>query len=184
MAELGDACDVPLMVDWAALEGAGFERSQPVDIHLRRVTVEQALIALLGYCSGGSGIELTYTLHEGAVVVTTVDQQGPYTYAAVYDVRDIPVRGPPPHTVNHGVPPRRNNCFGGPAGDEVLTREEMDEEIASALTAAVSPDLWATAGGSGGSVQALSGRLVVVATWRQHHEIRRILSAFREPHPQ
>jgi len=82
-----------IKVDLPALQGAGIDPAMPVDMRLRNATLDQALTALLGYASGGNTTTLVYTLHGGGIVVTTDNALAPYTYAAVYDVRDIrPVR--------------------------------------------------------------------------------------------
>jgi hypothetical protein len=166
-----------IKVDLPALQGAGIDPAMPVDMRLRNATLDQALTALLGYASGGNTTTLVYTLHGGGIVVTTDNALAPYTYAAVYDVRDISLpiefQTPTDNTIQTS-----SDLFGDPA-HTVLTRKEMDDEIARLLQELVAPDVWDTSGGNGGRISSVSGRLLVVASWQQHREIERLLSDLR-----
>jgi hypothetical protein len=187
-----------LVVDWDDLEKVGLGRDLQIDLQVRHVTLEQTLKSLVGYANSGRDVGLDYTVYDGKVVITTgyAIGTGRYAYAAVYDVRDIDPAPPESSWNGYGcfgsaqAPPPASNfaqskgLFGNmpnppaaPLGPP--TRAERDKDLVDFVRETVQPEIWHGQGGSGGSVRAFAGRLLVVTTWQNHRQIGDLLSQLR-----
>lgn len=172
---LAEYTGAKIELDAPALAPLDVDEQNRVDLRLRNVTLEQVLSALAGYLSDGGRV--VYTIHEGRIVLTNADNLGPYAYARVYDVRDLKSGDPWPDAggrVDDGLM-GKGNCF------PPRVRAEVDDEILAILQQCVSPETWVDAGGTGGSVHALNGRVLVVADWHTHLQIQSLLDALRSP---
>lgn len=177
---------VPLVVDAAALDEAGFDRhGATVTADLHDVTLARALrivLSALRSRADGADFRAAFAPDGGLVLLTTAGRANERPIARAYDLRDWPRSDPWPRRaagVRAADAAERN---APPAGGErvVLGRnDEAMEELARALPEAVAPDSWREAGGLPGSVRVLNGFLIVSQTWENHEDVRRFLNAVR-----
>jgi hypothetical protein len=155
-ATLGSAIDAlrkatgaNLWVDWDDLAEDGIKRNAPIALRLRRVTLRQALTAVLG-AAGGEG-PAGIAVRDPLIVVATA-----YTireHAAVlraYDVRDLMTNADP-----------------------------EAERLVNAMEKSVDPDNWRVNGGTIGNIRVFAGRLVVRQTPENHRKIAAFLRSLR-----
>jgi hypothetical protein len=179
--KLMQASTADIVLDAVGLDGfAG-----GITFKLHNVTLDRALAVLTAYVSGNGG-DVIYTIHDGRIVITRAEAAGRFAYARVYDVRDIETF--PPEAAIFTEAPTFGGGGGaaggglfGPYSQDSSTPPEVGEEVARLVTETVSPDRWYDAGGNGANLQLLGGRLVIIATWEDHRQIRNLLSQLREP---
>ena len=164
--QLGKAADVPMEVNWRAIENAGVSRRTPVSVHLRDVPLGQALVDVLSGAGGGV-VWFRAWEHDGNVRVSTWEDRKPGP-ARFYDIRDL----------LQALRATQADRFSGAGGREGGTRHPEDEIIRS-VTENVEPDSWRDAGGSDGSIRSLWGRLIVVQTPEGHRALERYLATLR-----
>ena len=79
-------------VDWPRLELAGIDRSAPVTLQLRNVSVRKTLSLILDSVSPDE--PLTFYVDNGVVTITTLEHADSELIVKVYDVRDLLVDVP------------------------------------------------------------------------------------------
>ena len=88
-----DVTGANLFVNWRALEAAGIQKTTPVTARLRDVKFSKALSTVLADAAGGSG-KLSYTVDEGVITISTMEDLNKNTITQVYDIRDLLVIPP------------------------------------------------------------------------------------------
>jgi hypothetical protein len=182
LQELQARSGAAFTIDWDEIEGSNLNvrRDDPVDVSLRNVTLEQAMNAVLGYSSPA---RLGFTLFDGAIVITPEPDGGQFSYAAVYDLREIePVAAE--IWADQSVVPVSSGVglFGNlPNPPPTPPRVEMDDQLTILIQDAVAPESWVENGGTGGTVRTFGGRVVAVTTWQNHRQIQFLISRLRNP---
>ena len=193
---LRQASGANLFVTWRALHEAGVEKTAPVSLRLKGLTLGQVLTKVMDDVAVNSDALLDFTVHDGVIVVTSVKDLSRYTFVRSYDVRDIvdeattpvPVFPPAPPfglwaapTTNPAPPPGSAGvCF---QGAPVTPRQERVDVLCRLITETVAPDSWRDAGGILGAVYEFGGRLVVLQTSENHRQVRSLLYQLRHPEP-
>src|SRR5262249_33172902 len=140
---------------WAALSAAGIESDAGVHLHLRDVPAERVLEELLSGIGGGE-TELGYDIANGVINISTKENLARNRMIAVLDVTDI-IRAPA-----HNAQP-------------VAALESLIELVQRSIE----PESWRAAGGNIGTINALSGRLVVIQTPFAQDQVRDLLERLR-----
>jgi hypothetical protein len=182
LQELQARSGATFTIDWDEIEGSNLNvrRDDPIDVSLQNVTLEQAMNAVLGYCSPD---HLGFTLFDGAIVVTSEPDGGQYSYAAVYDMREIEPVASDIWAAQDVVPASSGaGLFGNRANPPpVQPRVEMDELLTDLIQDAVAPESWVENGGTGATVHTFGGKVVAVTSWQNHRQIRSLVAQFRNP---
>jgi hypothetical protein len=182
---LRDHSKTPIHVDWETSDYAASCRTRPVTLHLRNVTLAQALSALLGYVNSDTprGIDImAYTVSGDTIVIAPSNSLARHAYTRIYDVRDITL-----DSTAYWQPPPATQPHAGLFADEdefAVTQAERDEwltELIRLIQELVGPLEWRDNGGAIGSIYAQSGRLIVVTTWHNHRQIDQLLAELRRP---
>jgi hypothetical protein len=178
LATLAKQGGASIVLDWPALESAGHDPTQRIDLRLRIVSLDRAMTHLLRYASSNSQEPLIHTVFQDRIVVTPAGQTGRYAYARVYDVRDIVVQSPE----SVGEQLDQHNCFSG-GTDQVgaMTRREQDESVLTLCDEVTGLGMWDVSGSAASRTHALHGRLLVVTSWHGHRQIERLLDQLRHP---
>lgn len=155
-ATLGSAIDAlrkatgaNLWVGWDDLAEDGIKRNAPLSLRLRRMTLRQALTAVLG-AVGGEG-PAGFQLRDHLIIIATA-----YTlreHAAVlraYDIRDLMTNADP-----------------------------EAERLVNTMEKSVDPDSWRVNGGTIGNIRVFAGRLVVWQTPENHRQLAAFLKTLR-----
>jgi hypothetical protein len=174
-----------LVVDWPTLEAVGFDPHMPVELHLRDVTLEETLAALVAYCSSAG--ELDYTASGDAIILSTGGALAGHVYARIYDASDIhadwlKIAG---ETFCH--PPEADETGQGsfsvrrPGSPGLPTGEELGSELKRLLQETVRPEIWYDNGGTAGRMEVVGGHVLVIAAWTHHRQIDTLLRQLRDP---
>ncbi|MFN4241976.1 MAG: hypothetical protein ACK4PI_01935 [Tepidisphaerales bacterium] len=177
---LREAGRLNLRVDWQALEQAGIDRSTPVTLFLRNVTVRRALDAVLR--EAGAGQKLAWDVVDGIVEVTTQEEADKRLVTEVYDVRDLlftPLdAGEPPQVEFNLEPVERGGGGGGGQGlfgggtagqgqQPALTPEQRGQQLVELITSTIRPEVWDINGGTA-TIRFFNGMLIVSAPRSVH----------------
>ncbi|HOF17409.1 MAG TPA: VIT domain-containing protein [Phycisphaerae bacterium] len=84
---LREVSGTSIYVKWKALESAGIEKTNPINVHLKDATFETVLKTVLEDVGGDN--RLTFVVEDGKLTITTADDASRYVMTHVYDVRDI-----------------------------------------------------------------------------------------------
>jgi hypothetical protein len=138
---------IPIQIDIPALEATGLDPQEGVTLSIHNVSLRSALRLML------KGSQLTYTIQDEVLMVTTPEQQEAALLTCVYDVRRI---------VSDTSP------------------KSMDSLI-DTIVSCVSSDTWAENGGGEAEVRVPEpGLLVISQTQAVHEEINGLLRAIRD----
>jgi hypothetical protein len=77
-----------IVVDWRGLEAAGVGHATTVDLHVKDVTMAQALTLVLRD-AGGASVELGWRAEGNVIEVSTLESVNRATVMRVYDVREL-----------------------------------------------------------------------------------------------
>ena len=133
-----DRTGMNIFVNWKTMKDSGISRDLPVSVDLHRVHASAALVALVDSALDRSDQTLGYTIDEGIVQISTLDDlRAGSLDTRIYDIRDcLPSRSNPNYTQ---------------AVDQI-TQEIMDH---------IDPESWKDRGGACGSMRELSAQLIV-----------------------
>jgi len=189
---LRNVTGVDFFVNWRALEGAGIEPGTTVNMQLQNVPADKALRLILDQV-GGDLVPLGFTIDDGVVTISTLDNLGRNTVIRTYDIRDLVVQAPnfteaPDFdlvTITEG-----GSTEGGGGSDSLfedvdeddglLGREELITQIMDLVRDTVDPDNWRENGGLVSSMSELNGSLIINTTSQNHREILSLLGQLRE----
>ncbi len=90
---LRDVSGANIAVNWKTIEAAGVEKTAPVSVRLRDIKFAKALGTILSDVGGGN-VKLGYTIDEGVITISTIDDLNKNTLINVYDIRDLLVVPP------------------------------------------------------------------------------------------
>lgn len=191
-----DASGLNLQVNWPALRIAGIERTEPVTVKLRDVSVERVLRATLR--AAGGVTPLDFAVDEGVVVVSTRDELSMRTVLRIYPVADLVCRTRLAFNETPAVPwrhtvflPRKigpvisdNAQEGGLFGIEhgfeqtEFGIEEATAALVDTLEETIDPASWRPAGEIG-MIRVQGTNLVIRQTHANHEAIAELLDMFR-----
>jgi len=187
---LRDVSGLSIYVKWQALSAAGVEKATTVTIHLGNVTVEKALRVILDDVGGVN--PLGFIVEEGVVTITSNEDLQSRTITRVYDIRDMIVRVPnfegPRMELDIETGQQGSGGGGGGSGGglfeedptavDEMTKEQIIEQITSAITETIAPDSWADSTRVG--IRELHGQLIVTQTADNHRAILELVGQLRE----
>ena len=180
-----------LVVNWHVLEKSGVEKSAPITLRVANLPLRRVLELVCDEAAGGGGnVRIEAHGHDGAIVVSTDDDNTRYTETRLYDVRDL-LKAHYNFRVSLGWQRESNPSGGGGArggnGASLFSSsgvsepyDEAVETITKLITDNVAPDMWRDAGGTVGSIRDYDGRLMIVATPDMHDEIAALLELLRK----
>jgi hypothetical protein len=201
------ALNVNVQILWPALEAAGIERTRPVTLNLRGLSIAQILRATLDDV-GLTDVQLDFEVRRGVLLIATREVLEHELVTCAYPVRDLLVAwaarirlaqpgvaagdladrigsgGAPP--VASGRPPGPGAGPASSPGPRSVAAAPPDEslvllaeeELTSTLTATVAPDSWQINGGLG-SYRVFNGALVVSNSRRVQRQVERLLNDLR-----
>ena len=172
VASLGKMYATNVVVDWPAPGTDLVDRRSPVTLHLRDVTLAEALRAMC--LSTPIGLDFA---PDGGYVRLAPAQGRPLTVTRVYDLRDWVARKVPDDSPPSPAP-------SGPYEPSVSTmisnrRTAELERLADLICHCINPDTWEPFGGGFGSATAACDQLVVSNTWEVQEKVRSLLDALR-----
>lgn len=153
-AALQEKAGVPLLLDKRALDDAGIETDAPITAKIDGLKLKSTLDLIL------KPVELTWTVRNDAVQITTPEVAERELCSRVYDISDFAAF---------------RNARGEPVPDY--------DALISAITAAVKPETWEDKDGFR-SIKPLDGQgvqtLVICHHWPVHEEIEVLLGNLRK----
>jgi hypothetical protein len=164
-----NATHLDFRIDWKEVEASGTYGTTPVTIHLRNMTLRDALEQFLARTNQ----DLTFEM-EGNVVRITTQAMVPRV-VKTYDVSDLlppSARFGPP-----AAPPQMPYTLAGtlaPASEDAATRTEYLEEIAKVVSDSIVTESWVSDGGAG-TIWVGADRLFVLQTREGHRKIETLL---------
>jgi hypothetical protein len=201
-----DVTETNFFVNWGALGDVGLKADAPINLSLKNVKVSTALGLVLRQVTAGK-LRLVYRCDQGIVQISTQADFDRDVTVRVYDVRDLfatarptqkkrdeePAERPagasePSGAIdasvqqNQAAPSGGGGLFSGGAtvrSGGIASSEESAESLTKLIEQTIDPTRWRNAGGSVGSIQVFSGRLVVVTTPENQSQILELLSALR-----
>ncbi|MBC7785825.1 MAG: hypothetical protein H7144_18510 [Burkholderiales bacterium] len=203
---LRDTTQANIFVNWKALEAAGIDRNAPVSTRLRNVKFSKVLRTILESVGGGATSQVSYTVDEGVITISTIEDLARNVETRTYDIRDLIISIPDfqqPNVQNNndtgtdvtvggdnggggGGGGGGGNLFGGAGGEEQqneedqLTRTDLVEQITSLIRETIGVGTWKEDGGQLGTLRELTGQLVVTQTPEVHQQIQQLLEKLRE----
>lgn len=190
-----DTTDIPLVVNWKALEFDGITGDTPINLRLEAVSAGQLLSLLMEQASPDT--ELIYTVTPWYVRVDTKAEANKRTVMRMYSIADLIIDVPQftdaptfdlAATLNGanrnggegGGRGGRGGDFGGasPLGGRdasqpdptQLSREQRAQQIIDLIYSAVEPDVWEINGGSS-SISYFRDYLIIRAPLYVHAKI-------------
>ena len=185
--------DVPMVINWNALEAAGIDPEAPITINLRRVPAVTALKIILDQMNPDpiGDDELILQTTDWYVQVMTKEEALRNSTTQMYFIGDLLMQIPnfegPEFDLNEALSNTNsggsNGGGGGGGGDlfgndndngpqeDSVSREERAEQIADLIRDTIEPEIWEANGGEYASVRYFRGMLIVKAPQFVHEQI-------------
>jgi tetratricopeptide (TPR) repeat protein len=169
---LRDNMGANVFVNWPALAAVNVDRQTLVTVSIKDVPFRKALTTILQQV-GGPGVELSYRIDDGIIVISTKEEltASKYQVVTVFDVHDLLPLAPP------AVP---GEAAPATIADMGKLREERVRALMEEITKTVAPETWKNAGGTIGSIRELKGMLVVNQLPENQREIHQLLETMRK----
>ena len=151
MIFLRDVSGVNLYINRRSLAENKVKESRKVTVHLKNVTLREAINAVFDSANKSGGAPVGYVVRDGVMWVAAEAKLRRSPLIRIYDARDIIAR--------------KMKSTTAPAQG----REKAVEGIINSIRKAVAPDSWADAGGDLGRIHEIGG-LFVVRQIHRHHE--------------
>jgi type II secretory pathway component GspD/PulD (secretin) len=148
---LRDVSGANMFVNWKVLDAAGVDRKTPVTARLRNVKYSRALHEILAAVGGVGKKKLDYTVVQGVITISTVEDLAQYAEVRVYDLRDLLVTIPDFEPIDRAKPVTTQ-----PAE----TRQDRIDQIIGVIEQTIAPESWKDHGGSG-TIRELQGQLII-----------------------
>jgi hypothetical protein len=176
-----------LIVHWRTLEAAGIDQKAPITLRLSKLPIQRVLELICD--EAGAGQErIDAQAIDGAIVVSTAEDNARYAETKLYDVQDfVQARydfrkrlGWQPATSQSAAAngQSRTGLFG--TSPEEDPYNEAIETLNRMICEFVEPDMWRDAGGAIGSIRDYNGRLMITATPAMHAQIAALLEMLRK----
>jgi hypothetical protein len=192
LGRLGDIAGVTMRANWAALEACAMEKDAEVTLKARDARVGDVLVQALEAVSAGE-VNLTYEIHNGTVVVSTVEELSRKTTTVKYDCADL-VRAEEDdlakyiHRVCEEIGRQRGReVWNDAAQSERLisqviqdSHQQFEKQLSELISATIDPESWRGSGGNIGSIAWFGPQLVITQTQRAHAQIFDLLTKLRE----
>lgn len=185
---------IPLIVNWAALEAAGFDLNQTLTLTLRRVPAEMALKLLIGQMNAEAfdNDRLLMETNEYFVRIMTRDEALRRSTTKMYFIGDLLMDVPNFEGPNFDINSALSNTNSGGGGNggggggqggglfpddddrnetPQKSAAEKAEEIADLIRETIEPEIWRANGGEYASIRYIRGMLVVRAPQFVHDQI-------------
>jgi hypothetical protein len=147
---------VPVFIDIRALDDVGMGADSPVTISLKGASLQSAMAHML------RELELTMTIRDSVVVITTPEEAENDLIVKMYQVADLI------------TPPKKSDLFGEQGAPAL-------DALVETITTVVAPDSWDEVGGAGTINDEVEwGLLAVAQTHDVHQQIESLLAAIRE----
>lgn len=176
------AAEVPLAIDWGALELQGVDADRPVVVELESVPAELVLLVLMDSMS--EELDFIAEAHDWGVHLRSRPDANKDVMTRVYDVRDLLVEVPDfTDAPRLSLTDALSNNGGGGQGvfdveehsdeDRPLTRRERGELLIQLVRDTIEPDLWIDNGGEYSKIRYRDGKMIVRAPLYVHMQIGR-----------
>lgn len=196
---------IPLQVDWQALDMIAVSRDDPVTLALERAPLATALASIC-LQSGDVFERPIFDVYHEQVVLTTHESSARMRLTDVYDIRDLLAGDDAIEAARATLPPRpvaeepddepAAPAGGGGAGAPALpaipipSRENAPpprrltpgEELMGLIVEHVDPDAWLAFGGTRATITEHDGALMVSAVPGTHRRLRDALRRLRRVH--
>jgi len=157
---------IPTAIDERALDDVGLGTDTPVNFHQYAIRTRDGLNLLT------HGLDLTWGLYHGRLVITTPEGAEDELITKVYDVRNLVDLVPAPY------------WSGGMGGGRTITVYQYNfDSLIELITSTIEPDSWDEVGGAGAIRVCYTRRmrtLVVAQTYQAHQQIQALLSELAE----
>jgi hypothetical protein len=164
---------INIVPDEPALNEAGIRLDRPITIKLEGVSLKAALDLILHQA------DLTYTVKDGVLVVTTKQHARGKLMTKLYPVLDLVL------PAKAETPAKNTNCGNACAvsnvpADRPASEETPEDALINVITRTITPQSWCWAGGEGTvDYFPLSRSLVVTQTPDVQEQVAEFLSALR-----
>ncbi|MEM8736954.1 MAG: hypothetical protein AAGG38_00555 [Planctomycetota bacterium] len=196
---LRDTTEANIFVNWPALlQGVDVDQDAPITLQLNNVPADRALELVLQQASSqGFGGTIGYSLIDGVVTISSLEDLKLSTELEVYDIRDLLVQVPnftdaPEFSLTDSLSNTNSGGGGGGGGgggsifgdeqddddEEEITREEIIEQITELIQETVGTIEEWDQGES--SVRELNSSLIIKTTPDNHREVFALLEKLRE----
>ena len=195
LAILTERTSVNIVADWTALKGIGLLPTTPVSVHLRDVTLAQALDEI-ARCMERENAKPSFYISDGIVTMTSrAAAAATNAAAAKLDVTTefIDLRPLVREVQKVSVPDIAPECRTGmdiiiatqpasslPPATHHLGNLEVVDDIIKLVMSTVDPEGWRDNGGAIGSITQIGDILVVTSTPENMREIRTLLDALHK----
>ena len=194
VAFLEQATGANFDVQWESLRQIGVEPSTRVSLKLQGVPAKVVLERVLKRLSKDSHSQAEFSVDQGIVTIASAEDIRRQVTTTTYNITDlliVPTNTTDIPTVDlqqiYDAATARNNRadpFAAKVADNheqgLTPRHERVRKITDLIQTTVSPESWRDNGGDVGSLNELSGILVVKQTPKNHREIQGLLSKLRE----
>lgn len=156
---LRDVASTNIVVNWRGLEAAGVERSAPVTLNVKDVSLKDVIALVLKQQDSG----VACTVENGVITIDVPNQpaRSPKLVTKAYDVRDL-------------LPTRPDGAlFGGDQGGDAMSN------LTRTIHETVAPDSWRQQGGPG-NVSAYGTKLIITTTDDNHRDVTDLLEMLRD----
>ena len=148
--QLRERFGINVVIDQKSLEDFGIDTATPISVHLRDTTLESSLNLVL------DSLELSWTIRNESLVITTPEEAEYHLETRVYPVRDLVLI-------------------------ELERTVDADfDSLIEMITSIIEPDSWDEVGGPG-AIEPVVGSLslVISQSWRVHRQIEPLLTTLR-----
>lgn len=142
---IGESMQIPIVIDSIALEDFGIDLGTPITVDVKDIPLRFALPRIL------NELELTYTLRDEVLLVTTPEVDESQLLIGFYPVRDLVQK-------STELP------------DDSSGRNADFDSLTQLITATIDPDSWDEVGGPGAIEPLVLGTTLVVSQTRATHE--------------
>lgn len=167
--QVRDQIDVPLFVNWKALEAAGIERTEPIKMTVITKSSDMLVLTMLRAVSDQEGLYApAVKMVDGVLTASTVRDLSRTSDTRVYDIRRLLMTG----SEGRPLAPRADGTIPERPVKAIDTRAQRVGQIADLIRDTVGfHEEWAAHGGDLSSIQELNGNLIVKTTPENHTKI-------------
>jgi RNA polymerase sigma factor (sigma-70 family) len=154
MQEIALQYDINVVIDHRALDDVGLNGEVPITSNLSDLPLQSRLTLML------HPLDLTWTIHEGVLLITTPEESEDMGFTRVYEVSDL-------------------IKFQDKDGEEWAHYDTLIELI----TSTIRPDSWDDVGGAGAIESAPFGNaemLTIYQTYQIHKKVEALLTSLRQ----
>jgi len=201
---LRDTTGTNIFVNWPALQGVGVDRNTPVSVNLHEIPFRKVLQTILSEAGGGSNSQLSYTIDDGVLTISTIEDLNSVKYQVVrvFDIRDMLVQPdtnikPPSFNLQDitqggttqggsggGTSSNSNQSLFNQTDNGATTPSKSPDDIAKdiieVIKTTVAHDTWTDAGGTIGTIKPLNGQLIINQTVDNQNAVYNLLQQLRE----